>query len=381
MADGVKISLLPGAGTPTDADVVVGVQNGSTKKFSFAGIFTWLKAKLTPGEIGAQEEITASGILMGDGQGGVSAAQAGTDYATPSQIPLVPSASTANPQMDGTASPGSTGQWADGGHVHPTDTTRAPAGYGLGVKLGTLTPIADANSTALMTGWYATSASPVDTQNLPAGLSGNDKVGAIYAAVRGEYIYQEYYCNRRNLVYSRLRGWDAALNDYAWTTWQVEASIDPNNPYATEQQIAYVETGSTASRAYAVGDYFCWGGLLYRVTAAISSGAAFTPGTNCAAQTVGEALTARAPAGYGLGVMTRDIGVSLTDCNDAAVTGWYDVAAGASNRPSGLSQYYQAVIYSVVRGPLYSYQEYYDFNTGKVYRRFKNSTWSAWVQV
>ncbi len=337
MADGVKISLLPGAGTISDADVVAGVQNGSSKKFSFAAIFTWLKAKLTPGEIGAQAEITASGILMGDGAGGVTAAQAGTDY--------------------------------------------APAGYGLGVKLGTLTPIADANSTDLMTGWYATSASPVDTQNLPTGLSGYDKVGAIYAAVRGEYIYQEFYCNRQNLVYSRLRGWDTALNDYAWTPWLVEATIDPANPFATEQQIAYVETGSTASRAYAVGEYFCWGGLLYRVTAAISSGATFTPGTNCAVQTVGEALTARAPAGYGLGVMTRDIGNSVTDCDNITVTGWFDVAAGASNRPSGLSQYYQAVIYSVVRGPIYSYQEYYDFNTGKVYRRFKNTTWGAWAQI
>lgn len=38
----------------------------------------------------------------------------------------IPSAYTGNPAMDGTASPGSTGQWADGGHVHPTDTTRAP---------------------------------------------------------------------------------------------------------------------------------------------------------------------------------------------------------------------------------------------------------------
>ena len=419
---GVPITALPRAASPEIDDVLAGVQSGTTSKFRLLDLLTWIKGQLSPSDIGAQGEILVSGILKGDGVGGVSAATPGTDYGTYSKpsggipeadmtsavqtllnkantayqkpsggipasdlangvIPTVPSASTANPQMDGTASPGSTGQWADGGHVHPTDTSRAPAGYGLGVKLGTLTPIADANSTDLMTGWYATSASPVNTQNLPAGLSGDDKVGAIYAAVRGEYIYQEFYCNFRNLVYSRLRGWDTSLNDYAWTPWHVEASIDPNNPFATEQQIAFVETGTTASRAYAVGEYFCWQGLLYRVTAAISSGAAFTPGTNCAAQTVGEALTARAPAGYGLGVMTRDIGVSLTDCNDAAVTGWYDVAAGASNRPGGLSQYYQAVIYSVVRGPIYSYQEYYDFNTGKVYRRFKNTTWGAWAQI
>ena len=137
MADGVKISLLPGAGTPSDTDVVAGVQNGSTKKISFAAIFNWLKAKLTPGDIGAQEEVTAYGLLKGDGLGGVSAAIEGedyqgplipeVDYATPNQIPIVPGRYTGNPEMDGTPSPGVTALWADGGHVHPTDTTRAAA--------------------------------------------------------------------------------------------------------------------------------------------------------------------------------------------------------------------------------------------------------------
>lgn len=39
-------------------------------------------------------------------------------------IPSVPSASSANPAMDGTASPGSSGSWARGDHVHPSDTSR-----------------------------------------------------------------------------------------------------------------------------------------------------------------------------------------------------------------------------------------------------------------
>lgn len=151
--------------------------------------------------------------------------------------------------------------------------------------------------------------------------------------------------------------------------------------HAKEQQIAYVESGTTASRAYSVGEYFCWNGLLYRVTAAISSGAAFTVGTNCESTTVGAELTGKAPAGYGLGMMTKDVGASVTDCNNIDVTGWFDVAAGAANRPSGLSALYTAVVYSAVRGPLYSYQEYYDYNTGKVYRRFKNTTWGAWAQI
>ncbi len=39
-----------------------------------------------PSDIGAQEEVTASGILKGDGAGGVTAATDGTDYATPAQL-------------------------------------------------------------------------------------------------------------------------------------------------------------------------------------------------------------------------------------------------------------------------------------------------------
>lgn len=59
-----------------------------------------------------------------------------------------------------------------------------------------------------------------------------------------------------------------------------------NKTLATEQQIAYVESGTTASRAYAVGEYFCWNGLLYRAKTAIPNGSTFTPETNCEQTTV-----------------------------------------------------------------------------------------------
>lgn len=42
-------------------------------------------------------------------------------------IPSVPSAYTSNPAMDGTASPGSSTAWARGDHVHPHDSTKADA--------------------------------------------------------------------------------------------------------------------------------------------------------------------------------------------------------------------------------------------------------------
>ena len=41
-------------------------------------------------------------------------------------IPTVPAAYTSNPEMDGTASAGSSGNWARGDHVHPSDTSRVP---------------------------------------------------------------------------------------------------------------------------------------------------------------------------------------------------------------------------------------------------------------
>jgi len=50
---------------------------------------------------------------------------------------------------------------------------------------------------------------------------------------------------------------------------------------ANPSQIANVETGATASRAYAVNECFCMGGLMYRVTQPIAEGGTITPGTNC----------------------------------------------------------------------------------------------------
>lgn len=92
-----------------------------------------------------QDSITANGILKGDGSGNISAATAGTDYQTPlpsqsgnsgkflttngsamswGSVPTPPSAYTSNPEMDGTASAGSSANYAKGDHVHPTDTSR-----------------------------------------------------------------------------------------------------------------------------------------------------------------------------------------------------------------------------------------------------------------
>lgn len=85
----------------------------------------WAKGDhVHPTDTSRQAKITASGILKGNGSGGVSAAVAGTDYADPSDIPAP---TTATPKMDGTAATGVYSTFARGDHVHPTDTSRMAA--------------------------------------------------------------------------------------------------------------------------------------------------------------------------------------------------------------------------------------------------------------
>lgn len=52
---------------------------------------------------------------------------------------------------------------------------------------------------------------------------------------------------------------------------------------ADKTDIAPVESSSTASQAYAIGDYFYYNGVRYKASAAITSGGTITPGTNCTA--------------------------------------------------------------------------------------------------
>lgn len=103
-----------------------------------------------------------------------------------------------------------------------------------------------------------------------------------------------------------------------------------NKSLATEQQLAYIENGTTASRAYAVGEYFCWNGLLYRVISAISSGATFTVGTNCEQTTVGDALAFTIYTGT---AATNTVpGTSYTIINAVSLpSGKYLIIGSASN--------------------------------------------------
>lgn len=126
-----KITGLANGTAATDAATVGQIPVATTTSPKMDGTAAvgsetkWAKGDhVHPTDTSRQAKITASGILKGNGSGGVSAAVAGTDYALPSAIP---SATTTSPKMDGTAAVGSETKWAKGDHVHPTDTSRMAA--------------------------------------------------------------------------------------------------------------------------------------------------------------------------------------------------------------------------------------------------------------
>lgn len=133
ISTGEKLSVLFGKiakwftdlGTAAFRAATSSITQSSTDLVESGAVYTGLADK--------QAKVTASGILKGDGAGGISAATAGTDYQTPltagtdyATPAMIPSAYSSNPAMDGTADPGSSTSWAKGDHVHPTDTSRMP---------------------------------------------------------------------------------------------------------------------------------------------------------------------------------------------------------------------------------------------------------------
>ena len=73
----------------------------------------------------------------------------------------------------------------------------------------------------------------------------------------------------------------------------VQAAIDEAAALAklAVDGIATYEKTSTASKGYAVGDYFLYSGNLYKCTLAFAQGAMIIPNTNCTATSVGDELS------------------------------------------------------------------------------------------
>ena len=302
---------------------------------------------------------TVSGLTASDVQAAIDEIAAGGGGGGPS-----PASTT--PVMDGTGAVGVSLLYAREDHEHPTDTSRAPSGYGLGVALASLNQISDANAIT-QTGWYVTGINNATT-NLPPQRNAAT-AGAILAVVRGNaYQHQIYYDYYGGKTYERF------YNESGWSDWAL------STPSATAAELAVVESGSTASRNYSVGDLFCWKGLLYRVTSAISSGASFTVGANCEQTTVADEIADNAPAQFGLGIMLNTLS-AVADVNNIDATGFYNTQQNITeNLPVAKStSAANGAILSIVRGTAFQYQIWVDYTDAKIYHRIKRTTWGSWA--
>lgn len=293
MAD-KPISQFPAASSVNASDVLAGVQDGVTKKFSFAVILSWLGNALSNlfvptsrtinnkalsaditldasdvGAVDADDIGVAGGVAELDANGKVPA----------SQLPTMPSDVEANPA--GTATDTLTKL-----KVNNTIYSVPSGGGGSGAAEDTIAPV-ETSSTA-------STAHPLGSifylnGILYRALSDIAVGGTINTGTGGNATQTTVAQNFKRTVtltsaeYAQLSAAEKAADIVYIVTDEVA-------DYANEQELAYVEKGTTASRTYAVGEYFCWNGLLYLVTAAIQSGDPFTVGTNCRTTMLGNEL-------------------------------------------------------------------------------------------
>ena len=82
---------------------------------------------------------------------------------------------------------------------------------------------------------------------------------------------------------------------------------------SAEQMIAPVETSTTASQAYAIGEQFILNGVLYTATAAITAGGTITIGGNCtASDTVTEQIKEKSALKYAEYTLTSNVTIGST---------------------------------------------------------------------
>lgn len=104
-----------------------------------------------------------------------------------------------------------------------------------------------------------------------------------------------------------------------WSDQAAEAAALVDAPKILGDFASY-EATTTASKAYAVGDYLTYNGYLYRVTAAIASGGTITVGTNVVQTNVGDEIKNRRLWFKNVAVSAQSTAGTLIDLQDSRIT-------------------------------------------------------------
>ena len=322
MAD-LKISQFPAASSVDASDVLAGVQSGTTKKFSLAVILAWIKSQLhlTAKDVGAAADSCISQVessstsahtyAIGDRfmfEGELREATApinAGDTITPGtncdtvtvNDSFVPSTRTINGKALSTdisldssdIDYDNTGSGLTATDVQEAIDELAQGGGGGGPSPATATPIMDGTGAVGSSLLYAREdhEHPSDTAKqdsiTASGILKGDGAGGVSAATAGT-DYQAPL---------------TAGTDYA-TPAQLAGK-------ANQTQLAYVETGTTATKpgGYTAGEYISWQGTLYTANTNIAYGTTLSAGTGGnLTECVGGGFNDRSTGTVGRGTIT-----------------------------------------------------------------------------
>ena len=93
-----------------------------------------------------------------------------------------------------------------------------------------------------------------------------------------------------NALAGRVTSVEGTVSSQGTAITNLGTKIDGVEQDAQDMICAYNQASATASRNYAVGDYFIYNDVLYRATQAIASGATIVPDTNCTTTNVSAEL-------------------------------------------------------------------------------------------
>lgn len=145
--------------------------------------------------------------------------------------------------------------------------------------------------------------------------------------------------------------------------------------------VAPVESGATASRAYAIGEHFIRDGAFCTAKTAIASGAAFTLNTNYTAGNIGDVFKNNVPYSY------KTLGSETNSFDDILKygNGIFSIKLSSSSQAPDNSE----LFWYVIQESFYSNNEVavqIATNSARlsenVYlRKLQNGTWSSWKQI
>lgn len=164
-------------------------------------------------------------------------------YITASAIPSVPSPSTTNPAMDGTASAGSSTSWSRGDHVHPHDTSKADkattlSGYGITnaytkTEVDGMIPTVPTNVSAFTNdvGYITASAVPDASSATPA-MDGTGAAGSSADYARADHVHPNDTSKQDALTAAQLAAVNSGItaDDLAINDPSVLCAVTPIEP-------------------------------------------------------------------------------------------------------------------------------------------------------